>query len=239
MKLYNTRINFIAVILLVLVSCTEQKSTETVKKESRVSELPYYNEASFTPHWFSIDDDSLNQFHTIRDFGLWDQNGDSFSNKDLKGKIYVADFFFTSCPGICPKMTSNMGVLQDEFLNNKNIFLISHSVTPDKDSVDVLLNYAIDKGVNDTTWRLLTGDRDLIYDLGRNYYYVEEDLGIEKTNEDFLHTENFVLVDKEGHIRGIYNGLNKTAIAQLIADVYTLENESKNTQIDEKVKIKS
>jgi protein SCO1/2 len=231
------RISFTFILALFLVACEAPEASEATKKESRVSALPYYREATFTPHWFSPDSDSLASFHGIKNFALMDQNGGAFSSKNLKGKIYVADFFFTSCPGICPKMTANMGLLQDEFLNNENVFLISHSVTPEKDTPSVLKKYADAKGVNDTTWRMLTGSRDLIYDLGRNYYFVEEDLGIEKTSDDFLHTENFVLVDKSGHIRGIYNGLNKSAVAQLIADIYTLEKESTPVLKREKVKM--
>lgn len=225
MKSSRIRRSLLLVLLIGVFSCSENDSGKIERKESRVNVLPYYDEASFTPHWYSSESDSLKDFHTIRNFELMDQNGDSFSNANLEGKIYVADFFFTTCPGICPKMTSNMGVLQAEFLTDDEVFLISHSVTPGKDSVAILQKYAVAKGVNDLNWRLLTGDRDVIYDLGRNYYFVEEDLGVTKSNEDFLHTENFVLIDKLGHIRGIYNGLNKTAIQQLIADIRTLKTE--------------
>lgn len=223
MKLFSIKISVVTILLLGLVSCVQDNPKET--KESRVNALPYYDEASFTPHWFNSNDDSLIDFHTIKEFELIDQHGNSFSNMDLDGKIYVTNFFFTSCPGICPKMTSNLGVLQSEFIADESVFLVSHSVTPIKDSVEVLKNYAENKDVDYSTWRLLTGNRNLIYNLGRNYYFVEEDLGVTKSNEDFLHTENFVLVDKQRHIRGIYNGLNKTAIQQLIADISTLKAE--------------
>tara|TARA_R110002050_G_scaffold195593_2_gene330467 strand:+ start:7396 stop:8082 length:687 start_codon:yes stop_codon:yes gene_type:complete len=226
MKLYKKNSNIIWVILaLFITSCTSQNEPTPAKKESRVNALPYYSEATFTPHWLGSDSDSLANFHTIKDFHLTDQNGNSFSQNDLTGKIYVADFFFTTCPGICPKMTANMGLLQEEFLTDTDVMLISHSVTPEKDSIEILQKYVMAKGVDYRTWRLLTGNRDAIYELGRHFYFVEEDLGISKTNDDFLHTENFVLVDAHSHIRGIYNGLNKTALAQLIADIYTLKKE--------------
>jgi protein SCO1/2 len=137
----------------------------------------------------------------------------------------VTDFFFTSCAGICPKMTSNMKIVQEAFMNDAEVLLISHTVTPDKDSVSVLREYAQNKGVVSNKWHLVTGLQNEIYKLGRKDYFVEEDLGIDKDENDFLHTENFVLIDKNRHIRGIYNGLNKTSVNQLIKDIYTLKTE--------------
>lgn len=196
-------------LIMALAACSQ--STET---------LPYYEDASFTPHWLSAD--STENFHTIAPFSLTDQDGQSVTGESLKGKVYVADFFFSTCPGICPKMTSSMSIAQDSFLSNNDIKLISFSVTPNTDSVEVLKAYAERYGVQSGKWHLLTGDRNLIYGLGRKSYFVEEDLGIEKTNEDFLHTENFVLIDRDGHIRGIYNGLNRSSISQLIKDAKLL-----------------
>jgi protein SCO1/2 len=122
-------------------------------------------------------------------------------------------------------MTANMDILQQEFKNDAEILLLSHSVTPEMDSIPVLKAYAENKGINSEKWHLVTGERSQIYDLGRNHYFVEEDLGEAKTDDDFLHTENFVLIDKNRQIRGIYNGLNKTAVQQLIADIKTLKLE--------------
>jgi protein SCO1/2 len=123
-------------------------------------------------------------------------------------------------------MTANMSVLQEEFKDDDEILLLSHSVTPKIDSVAALKDYAIAKNVNSSKWHLVTGERKTIYDLGRQAYFVEEDLGEPKTEDDFLHTENFVLIDKNKHIRGIYNGLNKTSVQQLITDIKTLEKEN-------------
>ena len=122
-------------------------------------------------------------------------------------------------------MTSNMKIVQEEFLNDDEVLLLSYSVTPDKDSVSVLREYALNKGVVSNKWHLVTGLQNEIYKLGRKDYFVEEDLGIDKDENDFLHTENFVLIDKNRHIRGIYNGLNKTSVNQLIKDIYTLKTE--------------
>lgn len=118
-----------------------------------------------------------------------------------------------------------MGLLQEEFLEDDEILLLSHSVMPVRDSVSVLKNYAEAKGIKSEKWHLVTGERQVIYGLGRNDYFVEEDLGLEKDPDDFLHTENFVLIDKNRHLRGIYNGLNKASLQQLIADVKTLKQE--------------
>ena len=208
------------IALITILSCKENN-----QKGSRVNHLPYYNEANFTPHWINPKDESLDNFHKISPFKLFNQEGKIITEKTIQGKIYVCDFFFTICPGICPKMTTNMMELQDEFLNDKDVLLLSHSVTPKMDSVPVLKKYAQEKGILSKKWHLATGTQEEIYKLGRKDYFVEEDLGLEKEDDEFLHTENFVLIDKKRHIRGIYNGLNKTAIKQLITDIKTLKKE--------------
>lgn len=199
--------------------------SKTKEKTSRVEELPYYSEATFTPQWFdtgSVPDD----FHQIPSFSLFNQNGKEITEKDLNGKITVVDFFFTTCPGICPKMTNNMLIVQEAHLKSQEVLILSHSVTPSYDSTDILMEYADQKGVIEGRWHLLTGERSTIYDLGRNQYFVEEDLGLEKDLDDFIHTENFILIDQKRRIRGIYNGLNKSAIQQLIVDIETLRKET-------------
>lgn len=190
---------------------------------SVISSLPYYNDATFTPHWLGETEALSSGFHQIRPFSLINQNGNRLTEKDFEGKIYVTDFFFTSCPGICPRMTESMNELQDEFKDDLDVMLLSHSVTPETDSVPILLKYAISKGVISDKWHLVTGKRSEIYDLGRNYYFVEENLGLDKTSEEFLHTENFVLIDQNRFIRGIYNGLNDASISQLIKDIHKLK----------------
>lgn len=203
-----------------LLSAWSCQSTQE-EQASRVERLPYYREATFTPHWFV--DGPPEGFHQIPRFSLINQDGQVVTERNFQNKIYVVDFFFTSCPGICPKMTSNMHLVQEEFLEDDEVFLLSHSVTPDYDSVSVLKKYALRKDIKSTRWHLVTGDRDEIYALGRKAYFVEEDLGLDKDPDDFLHTENFVLIDQHRHIRGIYNGLNKTSVNQLIADIRLLK----------------
>ncbi len=203
--------------LFLFFSCSTEKD-----QTSKVDKLPYYEDATFTPHWLAADDTQLKQFHQIPSFKLVNQNGQTITENTFEDKVYVVDFFFTTCPGICPKMTASMGDLQSEIKDLDDVLLLSHSVLPRYDTVAILKKYAMENGVLDDKWHLATGDRDHIYDLGRNAYFVEEDLGLEKEPDDFLHTENFVLVDKNRHIRGIYNGLNKVAIKQLLTDIKIL-----------------
>jgi len=212
--------NKYAVLALgLLMSCAEES------QDSEVEALPYFDESSFLPHWMNPQRDSLKDFHKIPAFSLMNQDSSRVTEKSLEGKIYVANFFFTTCPGICPQMTDNMGILQQEYLEEEDVMLISHSVTPNRDTVAKLKGYASKRNVQSKKWHLLTGDREQIYNLGRNAYFVEENMGIEKTIDDFLHTENFVLVDKQKHIRGIYNGLNKASIQQLIEDIKRLKSQ--------------
>ncbi|MFK8037186.1 MAG: SCO family protein, partial [Crocinitomicaceae bacterium] len=184
-----------SVFFLILIgsACSESKDDEVV------DDLPYYNEATFTPKWLSSNSPILDTFHQIPNFKLVNQDGLWVTEKTFENKIYVVDFFFTTCPGICPKMTTNMSLLQSAFIDDSEVLLLSHSVTPIKDSVQVLKDYAISKGIVSKKWHLVTGKRSEIYKLGRRAYFIEEDLGMDKTDEEFLHTENFVLIDQNKH----------------------------------------
>ncbi len=214
-------------LIMIFAGCKKEVKKEIAKVEetSRVEHLPYYNEEFFTPHWLTTNSMEEKTFHKIRDFSLVNQLGDTISQKTFDDKIYIADFFFTSCPGICLKMTGNMSKLQEDFKDDPEILLLSHSVTPSIDSVQVLRTYADKNKILDSKWHLVTGDKQEIYDLGRNEYFAENDLGVPKDINDFLHTENFLLIDKNKHIRGIYNGLNSASINQLIIDIRTLKKE--------------
>lgn len=218
---------FFIFVFALFTSCKQKMKKEDIKVEetSRVEYLPYYNDESFTPNWLTPNSKEEKNFHEIPDFTLVNQLGDTLTQKTFENKLYVTDFFFTSCPGICMKMTENMSKLQEEFKDDSEILLLSHSVTPTIDSVSVLKSYAEKNGIIDNKWHLVTGDKMEIYDLGRKQYFVENDLGISKDINDFLHTENFLLIDKNKHIRGIYNGLNRASIAQLIIDVRKLKKE--------------
>ncbi len=215
------------ILFVIIISCKKQnkKLVNKVLETSRVEYLPYYKDESFTPNWLTPGSKEEQVFHKIPDFKLINQLGDTISQKTFEDKIYITDFFFASCPGICPKMTRNMFNIQEEFKNDPKVLFLSHSVTPSIDSVPILNNYAKNHGVIDNKWHLATGDKKEIYTLGRDYYFVENDLGEEKSIDDFLHTENFLLIDSRKHIRGIYNGLNRASMAQLIVDIKALKKE--------------
>ena len=184
--------------------------------------LPIYNPADVNPR---LVDESLlhiRRNHKVLDFSLIDQNGDTITQKDYEGKIYVADFFFTRCMTICPIMTTNMEKLQAEFINDDEVMFLSHSVTPDIDSVSVLRAYADKKGVIDAKWHITTGEKKHIYNLARKSYFAVLDEG-DGGLQDFIHTENFVLVDKKKRIRGYYDGTSIDDMQRLIADIYILK----------------
>ncbi|WP_040254493.1 SCO family protein [Psychroserpens mesophilus] len=163
------------------------------------------------------------KYHTIADFKLLNQNGDTITQDTYEDKIYVADFFFTTCQTICPIMTDQMHRIQEEIKNDDDVMLLSHSVTPEVDSVAQLKRYAIEKGVDDSKWNLVTGDRKQIYDLARKSYLVVKD----DDSEDYgmVHTENFALIDKDKQIRGIYNGVSPTSVDSLLQDIRRLKKE--------------
>jgi len=163
------------------------------------------------------------KYHTIANFKLINQNGETITQDSYKDKIYVADFFFTTCQTICPIMTNQMHRIQEEIANDNDVMLLSHSVTPEIDSVAQLKRYAIEKGVNDAKWNLVTGNRKQIYDLARKSYLVVKN----DNSEDYgmVHTENFVLIDKDKQIRGIYNGISPTSVDSLLQDIKRLKKE--------------
>lgn len=189
--------------------------------------LPYYSQADFTPRWVEGDQDTI---HRVADFKLLNQEGDTIDNRSLQGKIYVANFFFTICPTICPKMTNNLQRIQEAFPDSDEVLLVSHTVMPWVDSVAVLKEFAMRNQINSHQWHLLTGDKDLIYRLGRQSYFADEGFGKSVTDEsDFLHTENVVLVDQNQHIRGVYNGTLPLEMARLIEDIQRLQDEARRS----------
>ena len=160
----------------------------------------------------------IKRFHKIKSFEFLNQNGEKISEKDYEGFIYVADFFFTTCPSICPIMTNNMVKIQNYIKDKKKVKLLSFSVTPDIDSVPVLKEYSIKKGVDDKYWNLLTGDKSKIYSLARKSFLVVKE-NVESDSHSMIHTENFVLVDREKRIRGFYDGTDDTDMQVLKEDI--------------------
>ncbi|HET8737852.1 MAG TPA: SCO family protein [Pricia sp.] len=165
---------------------------------------------------------SVRKYHTVADFSLTNQNGETITQEDYKDKIYIADFFFTTCPTICPIMTKNMVAIQKRIKNDPNIMLLSHSVTPRIDSVAQLKKYALEKGVDDKKWNLVTGDKKQIYDLARKSYLAVKEDG-DGGPYDMIHTENFILVDKQRRIRGFYDGTSEEEVERLMADLEILK----------------
>ena len=196
-----------AIILTLFYSALKPKKT-----------LPIYNPADVNPELVDSTVQYISKYHTIADFSFTNQNGKTITQKDYEGKIYVADFFFTTCGSICPKMTTNLSDIQKAFANNPKVKLLSFTVFPETDSVPVLKAYAKKNQVNDAKWNLVTGDKKEIYTLARKSYLAVK-LGKPSEIYDMVHTENFVLVDTKKRVRGFYDGTNKEDIKRLIEDI--------------------
>ena len=186
--------------------------------------LKIFNPIDVNPRLVDKSLKHIQKNHSIANFKLINQNGETITNKNYKDKIYVADFFFTRCQSICIAMAFNMGELQKEYKDDDDILFLSHSVTPFIDSVSVLKAYAKDKGVIDGKWNVTTGSKKHIYELARKSYFAVIDQGNGDEN-DFIHTEQFVLVDKERRIRGYYDGTEKEDIEKLKKDISLLKSE--------------
>lgn len=186
--------------------------------------LPIYNPADVNPELVDSTMQYKSKYHTIADFAFVNQNGDTITQKDYDGKIYVADFFFTTCGSICPKMTANLAEVQKAVLNNPKVKLLSHTVFPETDSVPVLKAYALKNGVVDSKWNLVTGDKKEIYTMARKSYLAVK-LGRPDQLYDMVHTENFILVDQKRRVRGFYDGTKKEDMQKLIEDINFLCTE--------------
>ncbi len=193
------------------------------KPERNIDLLPYYNTSDFSPLWIN-DKDSIKILvpHTISNFSFKDQHGAIITRKDVEGKIHVANFFFTTCTSVCPRMTEQLRFVQNKYREDSTIVLLSFSVTPWLDTSEKLKRYAERNDINSKQWHLLTGDKASIYILARKSYFAEESLGFKKDSSDFLHTEHVLLIDDYGRIRGIYNGTLPLETERLVADIEVL-----------------
>lgn len=189
--------------------------------------LPIYSPAMLNPELVDESKQGVSKNHKISDFSLIDQYGKPFSQEDLEGKYYVADFFFTTCPTICPDMSSQLVRVQEATKNNKEFRIVSHSVTPTIDSAQVLFEYGKRYEADFDRWTFLTGDKKQIYELARKSYFAATTEG-DGGPDDFIHTENFILVDKEKRIRGFYDGTDPESVDQLITDLEILAQEYEN-----------
>ena len=210
-------------ILLAILTIFACKTETKIDKETT---LPFFNSAEFNPEWIAENSSKFNDIHTIPDFEFINQEGKKITQETYKNKIYVADFFFTSCPGICPRLAKNMGALQEAFKDDKDVLLLSHSVTPVKDSVSVLKEYGIRNNVDSAKWNLVTGNKDEIYNIARQGYFADEDFVKTQDETAFIHTENFILIDKKGRIRGVYNGTLAVEKDRILRHIEMLKKES-------------
>ena len=200
LKEYRIFVGFFVVFSIITIT-----AFYTVLKPKK--SLPIFNPSDVNPEMVDSTVQYVALDHTIADFSFTNQNGKTITQKDYKGKIYVADFFFTTCRSICPKMANNMVWLQNQIKNNPRVMLLSHSVTPDIDSVSVLKKYALEKGVIDDKWNLVTGNKKDIYYIARKSYLAVK-TGNPSEMYDMVHTENFVLIDSKRRVRGFYDGTN-------------------------------
>ncbi len=186
--------------------------------------LPVFQPAMVTPELVDESIQFIKKYHTIAPFSMTNQNGHTITEKEYDNTIYIADFFFTTCPSICPIMTKNMQVLQEKLVDLPQVKLLSFSVTPQIDSVPQLKRYALKNKVDDARWNLVTGNKKEIYELARKSYLVVKDDG-DGGPYDMIHTENFVLIDKQKRIRGFYDGTQLEAMDDILHDIKLLLSE--------------
>lgn len=186
--------------------------------------LPIFQPAQVNEELVDSTIQHVKKYHTIADFSLTNQNGKTVTQDTYNNKIYIADFFFTTCQTICPIMTDHMVILQDKLKLDSDVMLLSHTVTPEIDSVAQLKKYALNKGVLDSKWNLVTGDKKKIYQLARKSY-----LAVKSNSDggefDMIHTENFILIDQKKRIRGYYDGTLEEDIESLLNDIDILKQE--------------
>ena len=218
MKLFRKR-DFITVGFILIFSAAAVYMFYIILKPVEV--LPVYQPAEVNEKLVDSSIIHVAKYHKISDFKLTNQNGKEITQANYKDKIYVADFFFTTCQDICPVMTKNMCQLQEELKNDNQILLLSHTVIPEVDTVEQLKEYAVENNVDDSKWNLVTGDKKQIYELARKSYLAVEDSNYNEY--DMIHTENFMLIDKEKQIRGFYDGTNSEDINRLLKDIEILK----------------
>ncbi|WP_010179471.1 SCO family protein [Aquimarina agarilytica] len=219
--------------LIFFVSCKQKSEKKLLKSELTdtqistkidVKKLPYFNTPDFNPTWLP-NDGELKDVHKIPSFNFKNQLGNEITNKTLEGKIYVASFFFTTCPNICIQLAKNMRELQEIYAKDDEIKLVSHTVWPSVDTVEVLKEYGERQDINPEKWYLLTGNKEKIYELAREAYFADDLYKQTKDANRFIHTENLILVDKNSHIRGVYSGTLPTEIKRIERHINILKKE--------------
>ncbi len=198
---------FLLFPVFLAISCSSPS-----EKTSETAELPILGERY-------VDDNQDTVYHSISDFAFVNQVGDTIRKEDMAGKIYVADFFFTSCPTICPVMKKEMLRVYEQFKGDPNFRILSHSIDPSHDTQAVLKDYAEKLGVPDAaTWNFLTGDQEKIFEIGQTSYLTTT-MADDMEPGGFLHSGAFLLVDQQGRIRGVYDGTKTDQVDRLLADI--------------------
>jgi protein SCO1/2 len=213
----------LAIVLLILSVVIISVIYSILKPEEK---LPVYQPNMVNAELVDTTVQYVRKYHKIADFELVNQNGDTITKDFYRNKIYVADFFFTTCLTICPIMTDHMLEIQEKIKTDPEVLLLSHTVFPVADSVPVLKDYALEKGVIDKKWNLVTGDKKHIYELARKSYLASKTNG-DGGPYDMIHTENFVLIDKDFQIRGFYDGTSPKAVSEVLRDIKILKAVSK------------
>ena len=220
LKLFRKK-DFVALVFISLFSMGTIALFYQILKPNEI--LPIYQPNLVNEKLVDSTVSYISKYHTIADFNLVNQNGEKITEKDYENKIYVADFFFTTCQDICPIMTKNMYEIQEKLREYNDVLLLSHTVMPEIDTINQLKKYSIENNVDDKIWNLVTGDKEQIYNLARKSYLAAEDTEFSKY--DLIHTENFILIDKKRQIRGYYDGTKKSEIERLISEIKILKNE--------------
>ena len=222
-KKYYRRYDFLIILFFIIFGAIAVSGFVWVLTPKQI--LPVYQPAMIDPKLVDESIQFVKKYHTIAPFTMTNQNGQTITEKDYENKVYVADFFFTTCPSICPIMTKNMCSLQEKLKTKyPEVKLLSYSVTPEIDTIEQLKRYAIENKVDDKIWNLVTGDKKEIYTLARKSYLVVQNDG-NGGPHDMIHTENFVLIDKENRIRGYYDGTDINEMDRLITEIGMLKND--------------
>ena len=184
--------------------------------------LPFYDDPDLTPRW------GASVAHAVGEFSLTTQTGEPLTRADLRGRIHVASFFFASCDELCPTLMTQLGTVQRALPTGSDVLLVSYSVAPAHDTVEVLERFGTERGIDPAQWKLVTGDADTIYRLARESYFADDGRldASRSPAELFLHTEKLLLVDRDGRLRGVYNGSMQFEIAKLVADIETLAEDA-------------
>ncbi len=227
--LNNKIVTAILFLPLFLISCNKKFEKDDIKNtkismKNEIKKLPYFNTPDFNPTWLP-NNNELKDLHKIPSFSFKNQLGNEITNKTLEGKIYVASFFFTTCPNICLQLAQNMRELQKIYAKDDEIKLVSHTVWPSVDTVEVLKEYGERQDINPEKWYLLTGDKEKIYDLARKAYFADDLYKQTKDTKRFIHTENLILIDKNSHIRGVYSGTLPAEIKRIQRHIDILKRE--------------